>query len=363
MTGFPRASEPLRIKGVTIPNRIVFPPFVTNYSARDGSISEKQIEFYRRIAAAGVGLTIIGASGATPDRMASGMTRIDDDRYIPGLRRLFDAIRQEGSVPGVQIVHPGRQTTARVSGRQTVGPSAIPCPLWGETPRELTIGEIEELEDAFARAARRAVEAGAEVIEFHAAHGYLLFQFLSPLSNARKDRYGGSLENRARFAINSLDKTRALVGQDPVLGFRLSADEFVDGGLRIDESRVIAKRMAEHSSDFIDVSAGTPASGPKRYEEMEAGAYVRLAGEIKREVDVPVICVGWVIGLDRAEEILAQGTADLVAIGRALVADLDLLKKYRGGRAADVVECIHCRVCLDSIFRDEPMCCTQNPNL
>ena len=363
MTAYPKVNEPLRIKDVTIPNRIVFPPVVTNYSAGDGSISEKQIDFYRKIAGAGVGLTIIGASGITSDGIASGMTRIDEDRYIPGLRRLFDVIREQGSVPGIQILHPGRQTKSEITGRETVGASAIPCPLWGETPRELTIAEIEELEDAFAQAAGRAVEAGAEVIELHAAHGYLLCQFLSPLSNVRQDQYGGSLENRARFALNALDKARDMVGPNKVLGFRISADEFLEGGLNIGESRVLAKMMIDHSTDFIHVSSGTPASGPKRVEEMEAGTFVRLAGEIKEEVNVPVICVGWVTGPDRAEEILAEDTADMVAICRALIADHNLLKKYYEGRVQEVVECNHCGECSESLHDDDPMRCAQNPDL
>lgn len=363
MTAYPRVNESLEIKGVTIPNRIVFPPVVTNYSANDGSITDKQIDFYRRIAGGGVGLTIIGASGITPDSICSGMTRIDEDTYIPGLRRLFDVIREQGSVPGVQIVHPGRRANSEITGRETVGPSAIFSPPWGKTPRELTISEIEELEDAFAQAARRAAEAGAEVIELHAAHGYLLCQFLSPLSNTRRDQYGGSLENRARFSLNAIDKARDMVGSNQVLGFRISAEEFVNEGLNISESRVLVKMMVDHSCDFIHVSAGTPSSGPKRYEEMEAGTFVRLAGEIKKEVNVPVICVGWITGLDRAEGILAEGTADLVAICRALISDHDLLKKYYEDRMGDVVECIHCGECLESIYDDDPMRCPQNPDL
>ena len=151
-----------------------------------------------------------------------------------------------------------------------------------------------------------------------------------------------------------MDKARDMVGSNQVLGFRISADEFQNGGLNISESRVLAKMMVDHSSDFIHVSAGTPASGPKRYEEMEAGTYVQFAGEIKKEVNVPVICVGWITGLDRAEEILSEGTADLVAIGRALIADHDLLKKYHEDRVEDVVECIHCGECVESMFADDP---------
>ena len=363
MAEFPRVNEPLKIKGVTIPNRIVFPPFVTNYSADDGSMADQQIDFFRKIAGAGVGLTIIGASGITPDRIAKGMTRIDEDRFIPGLKRVFDVIKEEGSVPGIQIVHPGRQTKFKVEGRDFVSASDVQCPFSGNIPRPLTIDEIEDLEEGFAQAARRALEAGAQFIEFHGAHGYLLCQFLSPLSNTRTDEYGGSLENRARFALNAIDRARDLVGPEPVIGFRISTEEFIDGGLNIDETRRLARMMVEHESDYVDVSAGSPASGPVRYEKMEAGTYVRLAGEIKKEVDVPVICVGWITGLDRAEEILAEGTADLVAIGRSLVADHDLLKKYYNDQVEDVVECIHCGSCLEAVFKNEGMICSQNPDL
>lgn len=364
MAEFPRVSEPLKIKGVTIPNRLVFPPFVTGYSAPDGSMADRQIEFFRRIAGAGVGLTIIGASAIAPNGIiVQGTTRIDDDRYIPGLKRVFDVIREEGSVPGIQIVHSGRQTNSKHLGQQPVGPSAIPCPYWKEMPRALATEEVEMLEDAFAQAVRRALEAGAEFIQLHAAHGYLLCQFLSPLANARTDQYGGSLENRARFSLNSIDKARDLVGEDPVIGFRISADEFMDGGLTLNETRVVARKMVEHGSDYVDVSAGSPAAGQRRYDEMKAGTFVRLAGEIKKEVDVPVIAVGYVTGLDRAEEILAQGTADLVAIGRALVADHDIVKKYYNDQVEDVVECTHCGQCLQSVFDGIGMTCPQNPDL
>jgi 2,4-dienoyl-CoA reductase-like NADH-dependent reductase (Old Yellow Enzyme family) len=154
-----------------------------------------------------------------------------------------------------------------------------------------------------------------------------------------------------------------MVGPNAVLGFRISADEFLEGGLNIAENRVLAKMMLDHTADFISVSAGTPASGSIRHEEMEKGTYVRLAGEIKQEVNVPVICVGWVTGLDRAEKILDEGTADLVAICRALIADPDLLKKYCEDRVVDVVECTHCGECLECIFDDDPMLCPQNPDL
>jgi 2,4-dienoyl-CoA reductase-like NADH-dependent reductase (Old Yellow Enzyme family) len=360
---YPRVSEPINIKGLTIPNRIVFPPFVTNYSNNDGSMSDKHIDFFRKIAGGGVGLTIIGAAGITPDSIASGMTRIDEDRYIPGLKDVFNVIKEEGSVPGIQIVHPGRQTKSALSGRPTVGASPIPCPRFGETPRELTTDDIEILEDAYAQAARRAVEAGAEFIEFHAAHGYLLCQFLSPLANARNDSYGGDLANRARFSLNTMAKARDQVGPEPVLGFRISADEFDEKGITIDESKIVSKMMIEQGSDFIDVSAGSPAGGQNRFEEMKAGTYVRLAGEIKEVVDVPVICVGSITGLDRAEEILEEGKADMVAIGRALVADHDMMKKYYDDKVDQVVECIDCQLCLKSIFEDKPMACAMNPDL
>ena len=368
MKRFPHVFKPLEIKEVLIPNRIVLPPIVTGYSNLDGSISERQKTFYKTIAQDGVGLVIIGATAVTEDGpLTMGCSRIDKDDYIKGLSELFAIIKAEGSVAGIQLAHAGRQTnTRRTGGLPTVAPSAISCPINGVTPHELTLTEIKNIENDFVRASERALESGADFIEYHAAHGYLINQFLSPFSNKRTDEYGGSLENRARFALNIIKAARERVGTRPVLGFRLSAVEFIDGGLTIDESKKVCQWMVENGSDFIDVSAGISAVAWEiRGKEMEKGTFVQIASSIKAVVDVPVICVGAVFSLEQAEGLLVKGSADLVAIGRAFIVDPRLITKTLQNQVDSIVECIDCRNCIHTIMDDDGngMECSQNPDL
>ncbi len=368
MNRFPHVFKPLKIKHIVIPNRIVLPPLVTGYSNPDGSIGERQRMFYKAIAKDGVGLVIIGATAVTQDGMLTmGCSRLDKDDHINGLAKLFSTIKAEGSVPGIQLAHAGRQTnTRRTEGLLTIAPSAIACPVNQVMPRELTVKEIENLERAFIQAAERALKAGAEFIEYHAAHGYLINQFLSPFSNHRTDEYGGSLENRARFALNIIKDSREQLGKTPVLGFRISGDEFVDGGLTLEESKKICQWMAANGADFIDVSAGISAVDWEiRSKKIEEGTYLEIASAIKKAVDVPVICVGGICSLDSAEKILAEGIADLVAMGRAFIADPELISKTLNGKESSIVECLNCRYCFQTIMDDDGngMECNQNADL
>jgi 2,4-dienoyl-CoA reductase-like NADH-dependent reductase (Old Yellow Enzyme family) len=233
-------------------------------------------------------------------------------------------------------------------------------------PRELRTEGIKALEEGFVRATERAIQAGADLVEYHAGNGYLINQFLSPFSNKRPDEYGGSLENRARFALYIIQGARQRIGEGPVLGFRISAVEFIQGGFELDEAKTVCQWMVDSGADFIDVSAGIQAVDWKlRVEEMKKGTFVRVAAAIREVVDVPVICVGAIRSLERAEAILKGGSADLVAIGRALVADPELIHKTLGGRSDSVVECIDCYECYFTMADDEGsgMKCSQNPNL
>ena len=206
--------EPISIKGVTIPNRIVFPAITTRYADRDGFVIPKLIEFHRNIAAGGAGLSVIGATAVRKDGiLISNMHQLDHDRFIQGMGQLCQAIKEQGSLACVQIFHGGRKTMSAATGLQPVGPSPIPHPNYKETPRELPISEIEELTACFADAAARAKKAGADMVELHGAHGYLIAQFLSPFSNKRTDRYGGSTENRTLFLREILAAVRAKVGK------------------------------------------------------------------------------------------------------------------------------------------------------
>ncbi len=346
--------SPLRIGETLLSNRIVFPPTVTNYTHEDGTVSEPLIEYYTKIAKSGVGLTIVGGTAISQDgNPFKYCTRIDSDKYIEGLSKLFKVIKQAGSLPAIQIVHAGRQTSSKTTGLQPVAPSAIPCPIWQESPRKLDIEEIEIIEDQFAEAALRSKIAGAETVEIHAAHGYLINGFLSPYSNHRNDIYGGILENRARFLINILTKTRERVGEEFPLICRVSADEFVKGGLGLDDAIDIALLIEKNGTDIIHVSGGVAESRPHRDEFMEQGKFLSLAKGIKEAVKIPVIAVGKILTLSQAEQILNDGVADLVAICRAIIADPELISKTVENRVGEIRECIECGECGAALMKDD----------
>ena len=364
MNHYNLVQRPLTIKNLVIPNRIVFPPFVTGYSNQDGTISDRQIEFFKSISNGGAGMVIVGATAVAPEGMGwMGNTAIYNDDFIPGLKRLFDETKTENNVIGIQLYHCGVSTNSkRTKGLPLVAPSPLEYPDKSAIAHELTIKEIQSLETAFVEAAQRAFLAGADFIEIHAAHGYLIDQFLSPLTNKRTDQYGGSLENRARFALNIMEKTRIAVGEGAVVGVRISADEFTPGGNTLSESKIFSKWFADKGMDFIHVSA---LMNEKGVEELFAGTLLKLAAGIKSAVNVPVICVGAIKNLERAEEILSEGSADLVAIGRALVADPDMVNKSLAGNNDDIVDCVDCFGCFTTMSDDNGngMECTQNPDL
>ena len=364
MNQFSRTFTPLNIRDLVIPNRIVFPPVVTGYSKPDGSVSRRQDAFFGNIARGGIGMIIVGATAIAPEGVGwMGNTRIDQDEHIQGLERLFNVIKAEGSVAGIQLYHAGSRTThRRTKGLEMVSSSGIEHPYGSGVPRELTITEIHQLEEAFAKATERAFAAGADIVEFHAASAYLINQFLSPLYNRRSDEYGGSLENRARFGLNIIKRTREMVGPDHVIGIRICAEEFTEGGYRIEESRKFCRWFEDEGIDFIDATAEVT---PEGMEEMFKGTFLQLASAIKDAVTVPVICVGAIKSVERIEEILAQDQADLVAVCRALIADTELVAKTLNGKEEDIVECLDCFDCGTTLGDDDGdgMRCPQNPDL
>ncbi len=354
MLTFKRSMSPLQIGNIELSNRIVFPATVTNYAIENGIVSEPLIEYYKRIAQSRIGLTIVGATSISSDGMPfKYCTRIDGDEHLEGFSILFKAIKDAGSIPAIQIVHAGRQTSSKITGVQPVAPSAIPCPFWQELPRELDQGEIERIEDQFAEAALQARIAGAELLEFMAGHGYLINEFFSSQSNHRKDIYGGNLENRARFMINILAKTKEKAGEDFPLICRISADELVEGGMTLMETKDIALILEENGVDIINVSGGVAESRPRRDEAIEQGKFLELAKEIKKTVQIPVIAVGKIMTLSQAEDVLNDGVADLVAICRAIIADPELIPKTVENRVKEIHECIECGECGASLMKDD----------
>jgi len=319
----PRLLDPISIGTLRLRNRIVMPPMATNKATSNGRVTESLIKHYTG-RAKGVGLIIVEHSYVTPSGKAGpNQLGIHDDKLISGLSKLIKAVHRHRTPITVQINHAGGRTISRVTGVQPVGPS--PVLVFREIPRELSAEEIDELVEAFGRAARRAAEAGFDAVEVHGAHGFLLNQFLSPLTNKRSDRYGGSLEKRACLPLRVLERVRKEVGRDfPVL-YRLGADDFMDGGLSLKDTEVFSEMLVGAGVDAIDVSGGIGGANPQGLSGQ--GYLFHLAEGIKKVVKVPVVGVGGITEAEFADRAVREGKVDLVAVGRALLADPDWATK------------------------------------
>jgi len=358
--------EPIKIKNITIPNRIVSMPHSTRFGA-EGLVTERMIAYHRERAKGGVGLIVTEAQSVHPSSQPRlGMIHNWNDRVIPGLKRLADAVHEHGTKIFGQLIHQGRQMTSSITNRPILAPSPIPCPLRREIPKEMEAEDINEVVSGFGQAARRLKEADFDGIELQGAHGYLLQQFMSPFSNKRTDQYGGSLENRLRFVFDVIEEVRKNVGNGFVVGIRVSGDEFVPGGLTIEDMKEISQRLeASGQIDYISVSLGNYASGylttPPWY--IPPGSFVYLAANIKEVVDLPVVCVNRINDPILAEKILEDHQADLVGMCRALIADPELPLKAREGRVDEIRNCIGCRQgCSGVATATTPyLVCTINP--
>ncbi|MCR4403137.1 MAG: FAD-dependent oxidoreductase [Firmicutes bacterium] len=364
MAGFPHLTSPMRIGNMELRNRIVMPPMVTNYAFEDGSITGRLRAYHAERARGGVGLIIVEASYVHPSgRGFQNEVGIYSDKLIPGLRSLVDVVHAHGAKIAVQLYHGGRQTTSDVTGEPLLAPSPVPDPTKGETPKEMSKDEIDMIVRAFGEAARRAKAAGFDAVEIHGAHGYLINEFLSPYANKRKDEYGGPLENRLRFPLEVVHAVRRAVGPDFPVIYRMSADEKVAGGLTLDETREVARRLEREGINALHVSAGVYESAVWIIQPMAMphACLADLASGIKSVVKIPVIAVGRINDPDVAEGLIAQGKADLVAMGRQLLTDPETPRKIAEGRVDELRRCIACcQGCIDELFQDHPIGCTVN---
>lgn len=364
---FEKILEPMKIGTMEVRNRFVMPPMVTNYAAGDGSVTNRIIDYHARRAKGGVGLIIVEAIYVhQTGKGFSNELGINRDELLPGLRKLVNAVHRHGAKIACQLYHAGRQTSSDVTGMRILAPSPIPCPVKQEVPKQLTILEIRGLIEEFRQAARRAKQAGFDAIEIHGAHGYLLNQFLSAYSNKRQDDYGGSLKNRMRFPLEVVNSIREEVGIDFPIIYRLSAEEYVDGGLTIEDTSWFAVKLVEAGVNAIHVSGGVYQSASMIIQPaaIPQGLYIENAAAIKRAIEdaVPVIVVGRIKNPEMAEAIIRGGNADFVAMGRALLADPDLPNKVRDGRTSDIRHCIGCNQgCIDRLFEDVDIACMINP--
>ena len=307
--------DPLEVKGLTLKNRIIMPPMQTNLATTKGAVTDELIEHYVRRSEA-LGLVIAEHSYVSLDgKLMDRQLGIYDESLVSGLEKLSSSINAVGTPVVIQINHAGGKASREITGMQPVAPSP------SENARHLKVKEIESLVEAYSLAAERAIRAGFDGVEIHGAHGFLLNQFYSPLTNRRHDRYGGSLENRIRFPLDVVKRVKKKLGKRLLL-YRLGSVDLNPAGTQIEDSKKFAVKLEAAGVDIIDVSGGLSGDSPAQLQNIQ-GYFIPQAREIKKVVDVPVIGVGGITEPEYANNMIRDKKVDLVAIGRALLNDPD----------------------------------------
>ena len=355
--------QPITINCMEVKNRIFMPAMHMNM-AESYAVGDRLVDFYTERAKGGAGMITVGY--ATIDELSGNPGNIGahKDIYIPGLTRLADAIRDNGACSSVQLNHAGRYNHSMLTGgKQPVAPSAIPSRLTRETPHALEITEIEEIIASFARAAVRVKVAGFDAVEILSGTGYLISEFLSPLTNKREDRYGGDFEGRIRFGLEIINAVRSAVGADFPLLVRINGNEFMKGGSTRSDLQEYAVRLAAAGVDALCINVGWhEAQVPQIAGEVPRGVFGYLARGIKERVTIPVIASHRINDPELAREMIADGYSDMVALGRALIADPYFPEKARSGHEADIVHCVACgQGCFDNLFKMKAVECLCNP--
>jgi 2,4-dienoyl-CoA reductase-like NADH-dependent reductase (Old Yellow Enzyme family) len=359
---------PARIGPVEIKNRIVMPPMTTRTADDEGFVTEDCIAYYLARVQGGTGL--ITVEMASPEKAGRHRRReigIYDDRFIPGLKRLVDAILRGGAKASIQLGHAGGHTRIDICGETPIAPSAIAHPVYETTfetivPQEMTKARIEETIAAHVAAAQRARTAGFDCVEIHAAHGYLISQFHAPFENRRNDEYGGALENRARFGLEVLRAVKNAV-PDIAVVYRLSVEDFFPGGLPYSEGRQIAIWAAAAGADALHVTAGHYRSRPSAQVVLPPmnfsdATFLDYAADVKKRVSVPVIAVGRLGDPTIAERAVTQGKADFIALGRTLIAEPQWVEKVRRGEP--IRRCLSCNTCINEMRGGARIGCVVN---
>ncbi len=346
-------------------NRILMSAMSINFGVDDnGCVTDQLIEFLWERAKGGAGMILVGGGNVHPAGMElPTLPRLWNDNCIPALKVLTSRIKASGAKVGIQLMHGGRQCYLP----QKVAPSAIPAPavVKGEV-RALETIEIKEVVESFGDAAERCYRAGFDFIELHAAHGYLISQFLSLNSNVRQDEFGGSFENRTRFLFNVMEDIKKKTAIDFPLGIRINGDDYMENGWALEDSKKLAPMIENAGAAYLHVSAGVYGSKeltiPSMYREQ--GCFVHLAKEIKAVVSIPVAAVGRIKDPKLAEKILQDKHADFIAMGRPLLADPYLPKKAKQGRFSEIRPCLGCCLgCIHAVLQREPGSCVVNPDV
>jgi 2,4-dienoyl-CoA reductase (NADPH2) len=360
---FPFLFSPIRVNGMVLKNRIVMTAMHLGYTPQ-GEVTDQLVEFYAERARGGVGLIVVGGCPIDEFGGMVGMIALHHDRFIPGLQRLTATVKGSGAKIAAQLYQAGRYThSAMIGGRKPFSASAVRSRLTGEIPRALELEEIPGVQDKFAEAAVRAQEAGFDAVEILGSAGYLICQFLSPITNLRNDRYGGSLENRMRFGLEVVEKVRRAVGPDYPVIIRLAGNDFMEGSHTNREAAIFAPELEKTGIDLFDVTGGWHETRvPQLTMHVPPAAFAYLAQGIKSAVKAPVIASNRINDPRLGEEIIRCGEADMVTMARALIADPDLPNKTGDGRESLIYHCIGCNQgCFDRIFQLRPVTCLVNP--
>lgn len=357
---FKKLFEPGKIGKLQLKNRIIFPPMGTRYATQDGHISEQMLNYYAERAQGGCGLIVVEASyprsGGYPGRIY-----LDNDKAIPGLKRLVEVVHHFKAKAAIQInPHRGRSDEIDpASASESIHPKT------GVSARAISSVDIKRLEDEFGDGAKRAKEAGFDCVMIHGGSGYLLSEFLSSRTNRRVDEYGGDVKKRARFALELVAVIKEKVGTDYPIIYRLMADEKVEEGFGVEDAIVFSKLLEEAGVNAIDVVSGVIETFGwiVPYMYMPRGCNSPLSRAIKSKIEIPVSVAGRISSPYIAEEILRDGKADFVDLGRALIADPYFPRKVINGQVGDIRMCPACGRCFESIVRPPvgPMVCTVNP--
>ncbi len=357
--------KPIKIGKLTAKNRIMMSSMSINFGVdENGYVTDQLTEYLVERAKGGAGMILVGGGNVHPAGMElPTLPRLWEKGCIPALKKLTSKIKQYDTKIGIQIMHGGRQCYLP----EKVAPSAIPAPavVKGKV-RALETDEIKEAVESFGNAAGICYEAGFDFVELHAAHGYLVSQFLSLKSNIRKDEYGGSFENRTRFLFEVMNDIKKKTAEDYPLGIRINGNDYVEGGWTLDDTTRLAPLMEKKGAAYLHVSAGVYGSKeltiPSMYREQ--GCFVHLAKAVKEVVSIPVAAVGRIKNPKLAEKILLQGDADFIAMGRPLLADPYLPNKAKQGKFSEIRPCLGCCLgCIHAVLAREPGSCVVNPDV
>ena len=365
MNQYPNLFSPIKIGETTIKNRVFMPPISTNLADK-GYVTDALVKHYAARAKGGVGLIVTEVTTVEPTYVyLPGDMSIADDSFIPGWKKLTDAVHQYGTKILPQLFHPAYMAFPIPGTPRLIAPSFVGPYYAKEAPRPVTVEELHTIIKQFGEAALRVKKAGADGVEIHAAHAHgLLGGFLSPLYNKRTDEYGGDINGRLRLTLEVIREVRKTCGSDFIIDVRISGDEYSDGGLNLNDAIYVSKQLEKAGVDMLHVSGGTtikrgssiPAPGTKM------GSHSALSAEIKKYVSIPVATVGRITEPWIAEELIANGKADICMIGRANLCEPEFCNKAQAGKIDEIRPCIGCLRCLNGIMFGKRVSCTVNPS-